>query len=223
MTETDVARGRVLAAQLDGILQDYEGAEHEATYDRRGMPVDVCQRLVTRSVAAIHRIAGATSVYARDAARIEGDYESVFSQISPIIGVVGALRDDLATGCLETLTELIHAEIFADFLDMASHLLESGYKDAAAVVCGTTLEGHLGKLCSKYGIAMQEAERPKTAGQINAELAKAGAYSKLDEKNVTAWLDLRNRAAHGKYASYDKDIVKLVIAGVRNFTAKTPA
>ena len=106
---------------------------------------------------------------------------------------------------------------------MASHLLESGYKDAAAVVCGTTLEGHLGKLCSKYGIAIQEGERPKTAGQINAELAKAGAYSKLDEKNVTAWLDLRNRAAHGKYASYDKDIVKLVIAGVRNFTAKTPA
>ena len=76
MTETDVARGRVLAAQLDGILEDYEGAQHEATYDRRGMPVDVCQRLVTRSVAAIHRIAGATSVYARDAARIEGDCQS---------------------------------------------------------------------------------------------------------------------------------------------------
>ena len=45
--------------------------------------------------------------------------------------------------------------------------------------------------------------RPKKTDRMNSELTKAEAYSKLDQKSVTAWLDLRNKAAHGKYDEYD--------------------
>ncbi len=34
---------------------------------------------------------------------------------------------------------------------------------------------------------------------MNTELYKAGVYGKLDNKNVTAWLDLQNKAAHAQY------------------------
>ncbi len=37
---------------------------------------------------------------------------------------------------------------------------------------------------------------------MNNELAAFGAYNKLDQKNVTAWLDLRNKAAHAQYHEY---------------------
>jgi hypothetical protein len=54
-------------------------------------------------------------------------------------------------------------------------------------------------------------------------LVKAGAYSILDQKSVTAWLDLRNKAAHGRYAEYQKEQVALLIDSVRNFMVRHPA
>ena len=106
---------------------------------------------------------------------------------------------------------------------MAEHLLSEGYKDAAAVIIGSTLEEHLRKLCVKNGIPLDAAERPKKADALNAELAVQSVYSKLDQKSITAWLDLRNKAAHGKYGEYSKEQVGLLIQGVRDFMARLPA
>jgi len=39
---------------------------------------------------------------------------------------------------------------------------------------------------------------------MNADLAKVKVYGILEQKNVTAWLDLRNRAAHGKYLEFSR-------------------
>ncbi|MCC6537711.1 MAG: hypothetical protein IT162_09195 [Bryobacterales bacterium] len=64
---------------------------------------------------------------------------------------------------------------------------------------------------------------PKKADTLNADLVKAGAYSVLDQKSITAWLDLRNKAAHGKYTEYEKDQVRLLIDAIRNFMARCPA
>ena len=51
---------------------------------------------------------------------------------------------------------------------------------------------------------------PKKADQLNADLFKARASSGLGQKNVTAWLDMRNRAAHGRYNEYKKEVALLV-------------
>ncbi|MGA2200340.1 MAG: hypothetical protein ABSG40_00130 [Terriglobales bacterium] len=100
-----------------------------------------------------------------------------------------------------------------------------GYKDPAAVVVGSVLEAHLRKLCDKHGIAVVKADgtTPKTADALNAELAAAGIYSKLDQKSVTAWLDLRNNAAHGKYKEYTDEQVAVMLQGVRDFASRYPA
>jgi hypothetical protein len=51
-------------------------------------------------------------------------------------------------------------------------------------------------------------------------LAKAGVYTKLDQKAITMWLDLRNKAAHGKYNEYGKEQVVLMMQGVTEFLAR---
>jgi hypothetical protein len=122
------------------------------------------------------------------------------------------------------LVELVHADIFEDFLDMAGYLLEQHYKDPAAVIAVSVLEAHLRKLCGKHSIAPVKADgTPKKADTLNSELTAAGAYSKLDQKSVTAWLDLRNKAAHGKYAEYSGEQVALMLQGVRDFASRYPA
>ena len=52
---------------------------------------------------------------------------------------------------------------------------------------------------------------------------RAEVYSKLDQKNVTAWLDLRNKAAHGHYDQYESAQVGLLISGFRDFITRNPA
>lgn len=61
------------------------------------------------------------------------------------------------------------------------------------------------------------------ADRINADLKVANVYSGLDQKQVTAWLDLRNNAAHGNYAKYTQEQVDLMISGIQNFIARNPA
>ena len=104
-------------------------------------------------------------------------------------GVLKAARGELAGGWVATTRGLITAEVFADFLEMAEHLLEQGYKDAAAVMIGGTLEEHLRQLASSNGIPVEELKDqrvvPRKADSINADLAKV-AYGKLDQKTVTA-------------------------------------
>ena len=142
----------------------------------------------------------------------------------PARGMLQALRDDYESGYLQSVVELVHADLFADFLDMADHLIQQGYKDPAAVVAGSVLEEHLRKLCDKHGIDVLKADgTPKKADALNSELAGAGAYSKLDQKSVTAWLDLRNKAAHGKYGEYTQEQVTLMIQGVQDFASRYPA
>ena len=120
--------------------------------DLSDLPTDERQSLVTRTVAAVHYVSGRTSTYSAEIARILKEKPQLHAHTSPIIGVVKALRHDLAAGYLQTLTELVHAAVFADFIQMAQCLVESGYKDAAAVICGSTLESHLRELCKRYEI-----------------------------------------------------------------------
>ena len=56
------------------------------------------------------------------------------------------LYKNLNADYLKFMAELIHGEIFSDYLDMAEYLLEEHYKDDAAVIAGSTLEEYLRKL-----------------------------------------------------------------------------
>jgi hypothetical protein len=58
---------------------------------------------------------------------------------------------------------------------------------------------------------------PNKADLMTSDLCKANVYGNLDHKNVTAWLDLRNKAAHGKYSEYTIEHVEIMYLGVLNF------
>ena len=137
------------------------------------------------------------------------------------INILLAIKSEIENGWLISLKQLVSSEIFSDFLDMSKHLLDHKYKDPAAVMIGSTLEEHLRLLCKKNSVSTEFEKSgnliPKKANLLNAELVKVNAYGVLESKNVTAWLDLRNRAAHGKYDEYTIEQVNLMYQGVLNF------
>jgi hypothetical protein len=142
--------------------------------------------------------------------------------VNESLGVLNAVRNEIKNGWLETTRGLVSAEVFADFLEMAEHLLEEKYKDPAAVLIGGVLEEHLRQLCSTASVPVTDSVSGKArkADSLNADLFKAGKYNALDQKQVIAWLDLRNKAAHGKYAEYTEEQVRLMLSGVENFIAR---
>ena len=107
---------------------------------------------------------------------------------------------------------------------MAEYFLDNDYKDAAAVLVGGVLEEHLRQLCSKHKITATDSKgKPHKADRMNADLAKAQVCTKLEQKDITAWLGLRNNAAHAKYSEYTKDQVVVMLQGVRGFASRMPS
>lgn len=215
--------------QIDAVLASYNALRGRTQMDdMSNLPEHERQIVVSRAIAAINRIAGPNSSYVAEVRRVLVTSPRIFQHINQVIGVLGALREDVATGYLQTAIELAHGEVFGDFLEMAQHLLDSGYKDAAAVIAGSALESHLRALATKANIPLADQKpdgtmAPRKSDRINSELASASIYGKLEQKNITAWLDLRNKAAHGHYADYVADQVRLLIDGTRDFITRNPA
>jgi hypothetical protein len=163
--------------------------------------------------------------YTRAARAASADFAWPGFAIVHLTGFVRALGADVEAGYTQTLEELVHADLFSDFLDRAEDLQRAGHKDAAAVIAGSTLEEHLRKLATKNGVAVERPDgAPIKADTLNGELRTAGVYNQLELKSVTAWLGVRNSAAHGQYDEYDHPQVASLLQGVvRDFMVRHPA
>ncbi len=140
------------------------------------------------------------------------------------IALLKVIKNEIAGGWLVSVKELISAEIFSDFLEMGEYLLNQNYKDPAAVIFGSVLEEKLRQLAIINNIELEVVKDGKItylkADAINSELARKAIYNKLDQKQITAFLDLRNKAAHGKYDEYNIDQVRLMQSGILEFISR---
>lgn len=93
-------------------------------------------------------------------------------------------------------------------------MLNHGYYSAAAVIAGVVLETTLREMCANNDIEYGKMDK------MNADLAKAGQYNKLTQKQITAIADIRNSAAHGEKDKFNSDDVKRMISYVENFVAE---
>ena len=214
----------IFLKQVNNLLDEYVKNAEECKYeDLSDLPPEKVSCLFTKIKAAVNRISGKNSEYFKQIEMAEtelGRFEGL--KLRRAAGILAALRDDI--GFLNTFPELIRSELFSDFLDMATYLLEEGLKDPAAVIAGGTLEEHLRKLCEKNGIdTLKSDKKSKKADTLNSELAAFYSNPKGDLKSVTAWLDLRNDAAHRHYERYTLEQVKIMIMGIREFMGRNPA
>lgn len=220
--EKAVARIKELVARAEAHLNEHVDEDGDS-YVEYGWHVG----WRAQSVICVSSIVGENHLYLKELVR--NSNKSV-GGVEASIEILSALAEDLRNGYLTELHELVHAEMFSDFLDMAEHLLEQGYKDPAAVLAGGVLEEHLRKLAKKNNHPTEFPDSktgkmvPKKAEALNTELCSmAKVYSVTDQKHVTAWLAVRNQAAHGKYTEYDSTRVEHMLGFVRNFVFRFPA
>ena len=141
-------------------------------------------------------------------------YEDSPTRFKRMGAVFLAAREDFEGGYLNSLRNLVQAELAGGELDQARELFASGYSAAAAVVAGVVLENTLRSLCAKRGLSAGSMER------MNADLTRATEYNAVVQKRVTALAAVRNSAAHGKSGEYTNDDVKSMIPEVERFVAE---
>jgi hypothetical protein len=222
---------KIVLPRIEKLVKRFDILEKSEHYsDWSGVHIPEASAFITAGLNAIHRAVGPTDPLTKRIEAVVKDCSPyhLYAAVPHVGGALKALRDDIKSGYLVSVQQLIHADVFSDFLEMAEHLLNEGYKDPAAVLVSGVLEEDLRKLCSKNNISTEFTTssgdlRPKKADRMNADLAKAGVYSKLDQKSIIAWLDLRNKAAHGRYDEYSQEQVELLLQLVRDFLVRYPA
>lgn len=223
MSKADVIRK---IPYLIGIGNDVVATTYEGNFKKL---VDRAAYMVykVQAQSCISGIVGSSHIYARELNSPQMQ-ENSLSNAKIVKGLLESLKRDLEDGFLQTLSEIVHADIFTDFVEMAEHLLEKGFKDAAAVIAGSVLEEHLRKLAEKnmlavYFLDSEGRQRAKKSSLLNDELCKKNIYNKIVQKNVGAWQGLRNSAAHGLYTEYGLEDVRLMLSGVQNFLVEYKA
>lgn len=137
-----------------------------------------------------------------------------YSPVKRGIGILSAAREDFHGGYLLGVRSLVSADIMSSLLDQAQELLEAGYFGPAAVLAGSILEDHIKKICVERAIELPD--KPKL-DYMNAQLAKIEYYSKLTQKQITAWADIRNSAAHGNWKDFTESDVRDMIKWISRF------
>lgn len=150
----------LIVKQLSEIITDRRDSANENGY----MEDYDARRIATRALAAIRRYAPPGSAYEDDAANVVELEHHDRWKAEQLTAIVHALRDDYAIGGLVAVEEIVHADLFDDFLGMANELLSKGFIGPAAVLAGSVLEEQLRKLAGKHDVGLADAKgRPKSA------------------------------------------------------------
>lgn len=131
------------------------------------------------------------------------------------LGILTAVREDIADGSLARLPALISGEIFSDFMEMAQHLHEEGYVHAAASIAGAVVEDALRRtLRNRHQRATGNLE------SMNQVALDKGIYERVVFMQVKVWIAIRNHADHGNWDAVEQSAVAAMIRDIPTFLAE---
>lgn len=141
-------------------------------------------------------------------------YGTNYDIMKNLRAVFNATKHDFEKGYLNSVRNLIQAEVFSTELDQAKELLSNGYVVASAVIAGVVLETSLRQMCIDASIHTGKLDK------MNVDLCKAGVYNLFVQKRITSLADIRNNAAHGHPDKFGKSDVQDMISYIESFMAE---
>jgi hypothetical protein len=141
------------------------------------------------------------------------------------ISFLKSIQNDLENEFLGNLYMEIEAELSADYLGQAEFLLTEGTSGKhehipAAVLAGAVLEKNLKTLCQQQTPPIDIVNDKGKSLMLNAlidSLKKRNVFNEVQAKQLRAWADIRNSAAHGDFEDFTKDQVAIMLNGIQNF------
>ena len=198
--------------RLDSLISLGENVLAAPVSDRYFVDSSLVQQWRTSSLAFLNVIFGSDSIhYHQFEERCKG-----YARHDATVGLatLKSAREDIEGGYLQKVENLVSAEIFNDFLEMAEHLLDNEYKDPAAFLVGAVLEDGLRRLCGNNDLTVKSGDN---ISSLNKKLADSEAHNRLKQRDIEVWNKLRDYADHGRFEQYKVDDVSDMLKGVRSF------
>jgi len=190
------------------------GAEWIPDAETLIVPRDAFKGWATSALSLLQRTFGEDSIHYQNLLAEFKAFRGYSSELEDCRAIFLAAKEDYEGGYLFNVRALVKAEVLVDdVLEQATALLQAEYKDPACVLAGVALETTLKELATSKGISHNKADR------MNADLCKAEVYNMGMQKQITAWLHLRNAAAHGNWEDYNNAQVEDMVNGVSRFIA----
>jgi hypothetical protein len=167
----------------------------------------------TSVISLFRQIFGSDGVHTQHFQAAYANFSGYYSSYETLLALFNAAREDYEGGYIFSIQGLVKAEVLSDALEQAEELLRNGYKDPACVLVGVSLESAIKHLASKNSVLIAKLDK------MNADLAKLNVYNVAKQKQITAWADLRNKAAHGDWSAYTLTDVQAMQSGVAQFIA----
>lgn len=145
-----------------------------------------------------------------------------YSDYRVLVSLVRSVEHAYQMGLLGDLREIIVTDVSQDYLEQGRELLEHGFFLSAAVTVGAVLEHSLRRMCEMVVppiAAEKPTGEPKTLNLLIEDLKKTGSFNELKAKQLRAWADVRNAAAHGEFGRFSRSDVEQMLVGIQNFLA----
>jgi hypothetical protein len=197
-------------ATLAAKVVDFRDHENKPYYK---VPAGTYKEWATNVLNLLQRTFGESSVHYKHFAESYASFQGWASDVEISFGIFKAAEEDYLGGYLFQIRTLAKTEVLADALDQAKELLRLGYKDPACILARVALESALKDLSAKYDVPEGKLDR------MNADLAKLGAFNIVKQKQITAWADIGNKAAHGDWAAYTEADANAMVSGVEALVA----
>jgi hypothetical protein len=141
------------------------------------------------------------------------------------ISLLKAVKEDFENGMLESIADQLECANLAEYMTQAEHLLGEGIPGKfdhipAAVLAGAVLEKTLRGLCQNCSPPIPVFDNKNNPRRLNSlidELKKSNVFNELMAKQLRAWSDIRNNAAHGDFDKFKRCDVDLMLAGINSF------
>ncbi len=167
----------------------------------------------TNVLSLLHRSFGQGSIHYQNFSAHYHKFLGWESDFRDCHAIFKAAREDYEGGYLFNIRTLAKAEVLADAIEQAKELLQAGYKDPACILARVSLEVALKDLADRFQVTLSTLDR------MNADLCKAGAYNMAKQKQITAWAEIGNKAAHGEWAHYTDQDAAAMVGGVEALVA----
>lgn len=177
------------------------------------VPAGTYKEWATSVLNLLQRTFGESSVHYRHFNESYGAFQGWLSDVESSFGIFRAAEEDYLGGYLFQIRTLAKAEVLSDALEQARELLRLGYKDPACILARVALESALKDLSVRHGVTEGKLDR------MNAELTRAGAFNVVKQKQITAWADIGNKAAHGDWSAYTNADAVAMVNGVEAIVA----
>jgi hypothetical protein len=149
------------------------------------------------------------------------------SALELIRGTLRGLKNDYESGLLDDLPQMIETNISYDYMGQAEQLLGEGVAGQydyvpAAVLAGAVLEDALRRLCQRQTPPIDTLKPngdKKTLDPLITDLQRVNVFNTAKADQLRSWAKIRNYAAHGEFAEFNRAEVEAMIAGIKTFIA----